>query len=125
MKIAPYWRLAIWLIIMSYLLFLPAGQLPSKPFIQIPHFDKLAHFGMFFILCLLTFRPAKVFTPNYYFWTPLLTLVAAVFLEYIQHKISPSRHSDIYDLWANAAGLSAATMFYALFVNKKWLEKVF
>ncbi len=110
---------------MGYMLFVPANQLPSKPFIQIPNFDKMVHFGMFFILCLLSFRPVKQFTPNFYFWTPLLVLVAAIALESVQHKISPTRHSDIYDLWANVAGLSAATMFYALFVNKKWLERIF
>ncbi|HYQ59033.1 MAG TPA: VanZ family protein [Draconibacterium sp.] len=125
MKTAPYWRLAIWLLIMSYLLFIPADQLPSKPFQQIPNFDKIVHFGMFFIFCLLSFRPVKEFTPNFYFWTPLLTLAAAMFLEFIQQKIAPTRHSDIYDLWANAAGLSGATIFYALFVNKKWLERIF
>lgn len=125
MNITPYWRLTIWLIIMTYLLFMPASQLPTKPFLQIPNFDKLVHFGLFFILCMLTFRPVKQFTPNYYFWTPLLTFAAAILLEFIQQKISPSRHSDIYDLWANTAGVSFATLFYALFVNKKWLERIF
>lgn len=125
MKITPYWRLAIWLLIMTYLLFIPAGQLPSKPFLHIPNIDKIVHFILFFILCLLIFRPVKQFTANFYFWSPLLTLVTAILLEYFQQKITPSRHSDIYDMWANVAGLSCATFFYALFVHKKWLERIF
>ena len=125
MKISNYWRLAIYFILMCYLLFMPASQLPSKPFLHIPHFDKMVHFGMFFILCILLFRPVKQFTPNFYFWTPLLALVFAVSMEYLQHKITASRHSDVYDLWANAAGLSFAVFFYRLFINGKKLEKLF
>jgi len=101
---------------------MPASQLPSEPFMKIPNFDKIVHFGMFFILCLLLFRPVKQFTPNFYFWTPILALILAVALEFLQQKITKSRSSDIYDLWANSAGLLAATFFYRLFVNGKKLE---
>ena len=80
---------------------------------------------MFFGLCILLFRPVKSFTPNFYFWTPLLTLVLAVTLEYLQQKVSASRQSDIYDLWANTAGLLAAVVFYRFFINDKKLEKLF
>lgn len=107
---------------MCYLLFMPANQLPSTPFMKIPHFDKIVHFGMFFILCILLFRPIKQFTPNYFFWAPLVALVFAVLLEFLQQKITASRHSDVYDLWANAAGLFSAAIFYRLFVNGKKLE---
>lgn len=79
---------------------------------------------MFFVLCILMFRPIKSFTPNYYFWTPLITLVLAVFLEYVQQKITKSRSSDVYDLWANTAGLAVATVFYRFFINNKFLEKL-
>jgi len=79
---------------------------------------------MFFILCLLSFRPVKSLTPNYYFWTPLLTLLIAALLESVQHKISLSRQTDIYDFLANSAGLSAATLFFRYFVSGKKLEKL-
>lgn len=109
---------------MCYLLFVPANQLPSEPFLRIPHFDKIVHFSMFFILCMLSFRPVKSLTQNYYFWTPLLTLLAAAILESVQHTISVSRHTDIYDFLANSAGLTAATIFYRYFVSGKKLEKL-
>lgn len=124
MKITHYWRLAIYFGIMCYLLFMPASQLPSKPFLNIPHFDKIVHFGMFFVLCILMFRPIKQWTPNYYFWTPIATLVLAVFLEFMQQKITKSRSSDVYDLWANVAGLMTAVLFYRFFINNKFLEKL-
>ncbi|WP_346855963.1 VanZ family protein [uncultured Draconibacterium sp.] len=122
MNISHYWRLVIWFALMCYLLFMPASQLPSEPFLKIPHFDKIVHFGLFFILCLLLFRPVKQFTPNFYFWTPLLALVLAVALEFLQQKITKSRHSDVYDLWANTAGLAVAVVFYRFFVKGKKIE---
>lgn len=122
MNISNYWRLAIYFVIMCYLLFMPASQLPSEPFVKIPHFDKIVHFGMFCVLCILLFRPVKQFTPNFYFWTPILTLVFAVALEFLQQKITKSRSSDVYDLWANCAGLAFGVIFYRLFINDRKLE---
>lgn len=124
MKFNDYWRITLWLILMCYLLFMPANQLPSEPFLKIPHFDKIVHFSMFFTLCTLLFRPVKKWTPNHYFWTPLLALVLAVLLEFFQHRISPSRHTDIYDFWANLAGLSAATLFFRIAISGRKLEKL-
>ncbi len=109
---------------MCILLFIPASDLPSEPFLQIPHFDKIVHFSMFFILCILVFRPVKSFTPNYYFWTPLVTLIFAVLLESVQSKISVSRHTDVHDFLANTAGLLAATIFFRFFISGRKLEKL-
>jgi VanZ family protein len=109
---------------MCYLLFMPASQLPSEPFLKIPHFDKIVHFSMFFILCILMFRPVKQHTANYYFWAPLLAFVLAVLLESVQHRISVSRHTDALDLLANTTGLLAATLFFRYFVSGKKLEQV-
>lgn len=124
MKISNYWRLLIWFIIMCYLLFMPASQLPTEPFLKIPYFDKIVHFSMFFILCLLFFRPVKYHSRNFYVWTPLLTLLFAAVLESVQHKISISRHTDIYDFLANSAGLLTATLFYWYFISGTKLEKL-
>lgn len=124
LNISNYWRLALWIVIMCYLLFIPASQIPGKAFLNIPNLDKIVHFGMFFILCLLLFRPVKQFTPNFYFWTPLLALVLAVSLEFLQEHITASRSSDAFDLLANSAGLAFAAIFYRLFINGKKLEKL-
>lgn len=106
------------------MLFMPANQIPSQPFLKIPHFDKIVHFLIFFVLCILLFRPVKTFTPNYYSWTPLIALLFAVLLEFLQQKISKTRHSDIYDFFANTAGLLAATVFYRYLISGKNTEKL-
>lgn len=123
MKFNDYWRLTIWFLLTCFLLFIPASQLPAEPFLRIPHLDKIVHFFLFFILCLLLFRPVKKLTPNYYFWAPLVAVCLAVMLESVQHKISVTRQSDVLDLWANVAGLLSATILFRLFVSGKKLEK--
>ena len=124
MKFNDYWRLSIWFLIMCYLLFVPANELPVQPFLKIPHLDKIVHFSMFFILCTLLFRPVKKLTPNYYFWAPFTAVFLALTLEYVQQKISPSRHTDIHDFWANLAGLSFAALIFRFVINGKKLEKL-
>ena len=109
---------------MFYVLFIPASEIPDQPFLKIPHFDKIVHFLLFFILCILMFRPVKTLTLNYYFWAPLATLVFAAVLEFLQQKITKSRHSDIYDFVANTSGLLTATIVYRYFISRKKLEKL-
>jgi hypothetical protein len=59
MKIAYFWKPLLWLAIICYALFIPAGDLPIKPFLKIPHFDKMVHFGLFFVFCLFTVTTFK------------------------------------------------------------------
>ena len=125
MKLAYFWKPLLWLAIICYALFIPAGDLPIKPFLKIPHFDKLVHFGLFFVFCLLLLRPFKKLQLKYYLLAPLISIILSAILEFSQHVISNSRSSDINDFIANSLGVIAAVVFYYLFVsNRKW-EKLF
>lgn len=125
MNIKHFWKPVFWLALICYGLFLPAENIPNKSFLSIPHFDKLVHFGMFFIFCLLLFKPYKKINLKHYFSAPLTALFLGAVLESIQRIITISRSSDIYDFLANASGIVAATLFFTFFVsNRKW-EKLF
>jgi VanZ family protein len=111
----------IWLAIICYGLFIPASGLPKKPFLSIPHFDKLVHFGLFFVFCLLLFVPFKKLKLNHFFYAPAVSLFLAAVLEGIQHMVSSSRYSNFYDFVANSAGIAAATIFFLVFISgRKW-----
>lgn len=111
----------IWLALICYGLFVPANGLPKKPFLSIPHFDKLVHFGLFFVFCLLLFVPFKKLKLNHYFYAPAVSLLFAAILEAAQHIVSTSRSSNFYDFLANSAGIVAATFFFYLFISgRKW-----
>jgi glycopeptide antibiotics resistance protein len=125
MKITYFWKPLLWLAIICYALFIPAGDLPIKPFLKIPHFDKMVHFGLFFVFCLLLLRPFKKLQYKYYILAPLISILLSALLEISQHVLSKSRSSDIKDFIANSLGVLAAVVFYYLFVsNRKW-EKLF
>lgn len=125
MKIKYFWKPLLWLAIICYALFIPADDLPLEPFFRIPHFDKIVHFGLFFVLCLLLLRPFKLLKLNYYLLAPLISIVLSAMLETSQHVLSVSRNSDIKDFIANSLGAISSVMFYYLFVsNRKW-EKLF
>ena len=113
----------IWLAIICYGLFIPAGNLPKKPFLSIPHFDKLVHFGLFFVFCFLLFVPFKKLKLNHYLYAPAVSLFLAAVLEGIQHMVSTSRSSNFYDFIANSAGIAAATFFFYFFISGRKLEK--
>lgn len=124
-KLKLFLKPIIWLALICYGLFIPAYDLPTKPFLNIPYFDKMVHFGLFFVFCLLLFQPFKKLKLNPYFYAAGVSLFLAAFLEFVQHVISSSRSSDFYDFIANSAGILASIVFFRLFVSGwKW-EKFF
>ena len=120
-----FWKPLFWLALICYSLFIPAKNLPLTPLFSIPHFDKMVHFVLFFVLCLLLIRPLKSVELKHRFYAPFFTVLLSALLELCQHTISSSRNSNIYDFLANAAGALFATVFFRLLVsNRKW-EKLF
>lgn len=121
MKIKYFWKPIVWLAIICYGLFMPAGNLPSKPFLNIPHLDKMIHFSLFFGLCLFLFRPFKKLDMKYYLVAPAISIAFGATLEWAQKMITVSRSSDLYDFLANAAGILFAVFFYYFLVSgRKW-----
>jgi VanZ family protein len=125
MKILYFWKPLLWLAIICYLLFIPANNLPTSFFFRIPHFDKIVHFTLFFVFCLFLLRPLKKLNLNHYLIAPLVSILSSGLLEFIQHTLSNSRSSDIYDFLANSIGVLAAVLFYYLFVTGKRWEKLY
>jgi glycopeptide antibiotics resistance protein len=125
MKLIYFWKPLLWLAIICYALFIPADDLPLEPFFRIPHFDKMVHFGLFFVFCLFLLRPLKRLKFQYYLLAPLISIILSALLEFSQHVLSISRSSDIKDFIANSLGVISAAVFFYLFVsNRKW-EKLF
>jgi VanZ family protein len=125
MKLIYFWKPVLWLAIICYALFIPAKELPVKPLFSIPHFDKMVHFTLFFVFCILLLRPLKKLKLNYYLLAPLISIVLGGILEFSQQIFSKSRSSDIYDFIANSLGILAAVLFYYLFISKKKWEVLF
>ncbi len=125
MKISLFWKPIIWLALICYGLFLPANDLPLKSFLKIPYFDKMVHFGLFFVLCLLLLRPFKRLNMNHLLIAPAISITLGAVLETIQHMLSHSRSSNIYDFLANTTGILVAVVFFHYFISGKKWESVF
>lgn len=125
MKIIPFWKPVFWLAIICYGLFIPVANLPTKPFLNIPHFDKIVHFSLFFGLCILLLRPFKKLNLKYYIIAPSISFFLGFLLETTQHLITTSRNSDFYDFLANTSGIIVSTLFYYFFVSEKKWETLF
>ncbi len=124
MKIKLFFKPIIWLVLICYGLFIPASNLPTKPFLSIPHFDKMVHFGLFFVFCLLLFRPLKILKQKPYFYAPAISVLLAAILEIAQQVLSTSRSSNLYDFFANTLGIVASIIIFRLLIDGKKWEKL-
>lgn len=122
MKLYLFRKPLIWLALICYGLFLPARDLPMKPFLlEIPYFDKMVHFSLFFVFAMLLYRPFKQLNLKYLFWAPFTAILLGALLESAQRTISSTRDTDIYDFLANTTGIIISILFYHYLVSgKKW-----
>lgn len=96
----------------------------SKPVVtahHIPHFDKYAHFAVFFFLTLLAELALK-----WNLWSKLaFVAIYGLFIEVLQHFV-PHRSASLGDFIADAAGIicgSIALHLYQRFMQKRNLHK--
>jgi VanZ family protein len=115
----------IWLGVICYGLFIPAHSIPKTSLLKIPHFDKLVHFGMFFVFCLLLFVPFKKLKLNPYLFASLTALFFATLLEWLQQYVTITRSSDFFDFLANVSGIAVSTLFFHFVISGKKREKYF
>lgn len=123
MKLKYFLKPIIWLLIICYGLFIPASNLPKKPFLAIPYFDKLVHAGLFFVFCLLLFVPFKKLKLNHLFYAPFISIILSGVLETSQHILSSSRSSNFYDFVANTAGILTSLIFFHFFISGTRFER--
>jgi len=83
--------------------------------------DKILHASGY---CLLTISWLLAFRPKTYLWKSLVLVALAVFIygiiiEILQGVFTYNRQADFYDAFANLAGITMATLFFAIVLKKK------
>ncbi|MEX1189655.1 MAG: VanZ family protein [Bacteroidia bacterium] len=107
-----------WTIIVTILTLLPGKDLPE---VNIINFDKIAHFGVFFLLSLLYLRWKK-FGPALNVSQFLIVLIIIAYgglIELVQGAFYTDRFADIYDFIANSCGAATAALFYPIITSIK------
>lgn len=112
-----------WALLIFYFCTMPSNRIPS---FKIPHLDKVAHFGFFFVQSILLSLLFKFQTKKSYFRIILLsTLLAFLYgglIEILQSEFF-NRTGDLYDLITDILGGIVGAMIYPTIL--KGYNKVF
>ena len=111
----------IWAIIILVLSGMHGNTVDKISFIKIPHFDKIVHFGMYFLLCSIIIYETGFLKIKYTF-TALFTILIisvtyGVLMELMQEYVFIKRSNDIFDVIANSTG--AVFSIFAFILYKK------
>jgi len=115
----------IWFGLIAY-----ASVTPSRNFPELklfPHFDKVVHFGIYFVLALLlaaAFIKDRKYTRSYLL-AGLASVLTGIAFELIQKYLTPDRSGEINDMLANTLGVLAGIAVYHFLVKGKWPERLF
>lgn len=106
----------IWIIVIFILCAMPSEDIPSSG-INIPHLDKVVHFGMFFILSVLI-RWEFEYWGHWNLKTIYIFVIGISFLyggtlEIFQHYFF-NRQGDVWDLLADIAGGVTGCLLYPI-----------
>ncbi|PKQ62350.1 hypothetical protein BZG01_17515 [Labilibaculum manganireducens] len=116
-----FWRNILWAVVIFILCSIPGDDLPNTPLISIPHFDKLVHFGMFFIMGIFLFAELSIQTKLKRIYSAVIILALIAFygglIEYLQQNYFVHRSGDYWDLFADILGGIFAIIMYP------WLKK--
>jgi VanZ family protein len=100
---------------------MPPEQLPSTKLWRIPCFDKMVHFGMYFILAVLLVRPLKTTKLPVWITTVVTSLFVGGVIEILQYAITNYRSASWGDFGSDIAGALIGLLVYAWMVKgRKW-----
>ena len=114
----------VWAVLILVLTLSPAPELPRVPLLNIPHFDKIVHLGMFGVLYLLLMK-GLMKQHGYAAYNRMVVLSVIIVVVYgaateVLQKILPTgRDADIFDWLADCAGAAIAYIIYGLLKRQK------
>ena len=117
MKLEKSYLLAVvWALIILVLSILPSSSLPSLSWSDFLGADKLAHLGVYMILCFLVvwaFTNSKY--PAKYKNGIILSSTYGVLMEVLQFLIYTGRNFEVLDIIANIIGSILGAVFFKFF----------
>ena len=125
MRIKYFIRSFIWANLILVVCLLPKSNVPKVQLINIPHFDKWVHGGMFLILTvllLIDFSRLSKFSEQkktYFVSVFCISVLHGGFIELLQAYFSPTRSGDWFDWLADIAGV-----LLGIFLGKFFLKRL-
>ena len=99
-------------LIIMYLSLTSSHTFDNVPLINIPNFDKVIHFGMYFglMLVIILEHRKNIKNAQYLFLAGLIPLFYGILMEILQATLTVTRTGSIYDALANGAGILASIL---------------
>jgi VanZ family protein len=126
--IQKYFKIVIWMAIILYISLTPASKIPRTNIFMIENFDKLVHFGMYFILSLIICSIIKIGDRKKIFIILLPILISVTtggVLEIMQELLPINRSCSLGDFLANMSGAVVGALLYIYIPEKYKIKKLF
>ncbi|TLX77116.1 hypothetical protein E9993_05385 [Labilibacter sediminis] len=120
-----YWRTLLLIAIILFLSLMNINKvIPDEVHLH-RHFDKFAHFMMYFALSFV------FFIENYRnknslrkFWIIFDTIALGIAVEFLQYLITTNRTANIYDALFNTLGVIVGSILYLLLKDNQFIYKL-
>ncbi|SMO58580.1 VanZ like family protein [Saccharicrinis carchari] len=120
-----YWRSVLLFIIIVFLSTINTNNLVTEEVQFFKHFDKFAHFAMYFSLSFVFFiENHKSSRPIRKRWIILDTIILGILLEFIQFLFTNYRTGNFYDAVFNTIGVLSGSALYFLLRNHRLVYKL-
>lgn len=120
MALVNRWKSIVWTILIFIATTLPSNVLPNTSLLKIPHFDKIVHFGLFFVLAVFLLsennrlRKLGGLTPKAIAIAISVSAILGVLIELLQYFYLPTRSGSYWDFLANILGAIVAVGLYKM-----------
>ena len=105
-----------WIMLIAVGHALPGSDLLNTVFLNIPHFDKLVHLGMFLTAYFLVTKAfLQQYSQSYNRYLVVWLIAYGLLLEYLQGAIFIDRSMDVYDVLADVVGVFSGLLLYRKF----------
>ncbi len=124
MQVKRYAPAIGWAILIFVLSVLPGRKLPKVGLNWI-EFDKVAHFGVYFLLAVAigwSLKRGRILKAGQVVWIILICTGYGVLLEVFQHSFLSDRYFELPDMVANAAGSILGGLFVYFLFKKNVIQ---
>ncbi len=119
-----YIKIVVWFLIITYISLIPSDKIPESQFFNIPYFDKIVHFGIYFIFSILLASLFKKQNINKLTTILIILSLNAIIggaIEILQDILPINRSGSYCDFIADMFG-SITGLF--LYYNLKAVKKI-
>ncbi len=118
MRIKYLFPALIWVVVIFWVISMPPSSIPRTSLFQIPHFDKLVHYGVFFLFGIfLSYgffkQTGTLVSKKHYTFSLLIGVIYGGATEWYQLNYVAGRSGEWLDFAANVAGcITGLLAFY-------------